>query len=85
VLSVLASIVPAASSRPVSKNGIVSFLQAYTKGSVVFITTGFGWTTEGVGVRVPIVENFHISISPRPALGPIQPPIQWVKGALSQG
>jgi hypothetical protein len=29
------------------------------------------------------VKNFHFSISSRPALGPIQPLIQWLLGALS--
>jgi hypothetical protein len=31
------------------------------------------------------VKNFPISTSPRPILGPTQPPILWVPGALSPG
>jgi hypothetical protein len=31
------------------------------------------------------VTNFHFSISSRPALGPIQPPIYWEPVALSSG
>jgi hypothetical protein len=31
------------------------------------------------------VKNFLFSTSSRPALGPIQPPIQWAPGALSPG
>jgi hypothetical protein len=31
------------------------------------------------------VKNFHLFMSSRPALGPTQPPIQWVQGALSLG
>jgi hypothetical protein len=31
------------------------------------------------------VKNFPFSTSSRPALGPIQPPIKWVLGALSPG
>jgi hypothetical protein len=30
-------------------------------------------------------KSFHFSISSIPALGPTQPPIQWVPGALSLG
>jgi hypothetical protein len=30
-------------------------------------------------------KNFHFSISSRPALGPTQSSIQWVRGALSPG
>jgi hypothetical protein len=30
-------------------------------------------------------KNFLFSMSSRPVLGPIQPPIQWVNGALSSG
>jgi hypothetical protein len=40
-----------------------------------------GWTT---GVRFPEGhEIFLYSTEPRPALGPTQPPIQWMQGALS--
>jgi hypothetical protein len=31
------------------------------------------------------VKNCHFSVSSRPALGPTQPPIQWVPGAFSPG
>jgi hypothetical protein len=30
-------------------------------------------------------KNFHFSMSSRPALGPTQPPIQWVPRVLSPG
>jgi hypothetical protein len=53
--------------------------------SAVGITTDYGLDGEGVGVRVPVVKNFFFSTSSRPALGPVQPPIQWVLGALSPG
>jgi hypothetical protein len=31
------------------------------------------------------VNKFHFSISPRPAVGSTQPPVQWVLGGLSPG
>jgi hypothetical protein len=54
--------------------------------SVVGIATGYGLDDRGVGVRVPEwVKNFLFSTSSRPALGSIQPHIQWVLVALSLG
>jgi hypothetical protein len=52
--------------------------------SVVGIATGYGLDDQGVGVRVPIWSRIF-SKSSRPALGPTQPPIQWIPGALSPG
>jgi hypothetical protein len=38
----------------------------------------------GVGVRIPVEPRFvYYFKSSRPALGPIQPPIQWILGSLS--
>jgi hypothetical protein len=51
---------------------------------VVSIATGYGLDDRGVGVRVPIRSRIF-STSSRPALGPIQPPIQGVSEALSVG
>ena len=49
-------------------------------GSVVGIPTGYG--LDGPGIESRWGRNFsHLS---RPALGPIQPPVQWVPD-LSQG
>jgi hypothetical protein len=54
--------------------------------SAVGIATGYGLDDQGVRVRVPRGgKNFHFSLSSRPALGPTQPPIQWVPGPLSPG
>jgi hypothetical protein len=39
-----------------------------------------GWMTEGSEFESGRVKNFLLSISSRPALGPVQPPIQWVPG-----
>jgi hypothetical protein len=31
------------------------------------------------------IKNFLFSMSSRPALGPTQPPVQWIPGAVSSG
>jgi hypothetical protein len=57
--------------------------------SVIFSTksresaVGRAMDDRGVGVRVPVKSRiFSFSTSLRPALGPTQPPIQWVPGSL---
>jgi hypothetical protein len=57
-----------------------------SQGSRVGIVTGYGLDDQGVGVQVLTeAKNFHLPMYSRPALGPTQPPIQWVSGALSPG
>jgi hypothetical protein len=41
--------------------------------------------TRGRGSSPGGGKNFHFSMSSRPALGPTQPPIQWVLGAFLPG
>jgi hypothetical protein len=52
----------------------------------VRIVTGYRLDDSGGRSSSPSrVNNFHFSISSRLALGPTQPPIQWVQGDLSPG
>jgi hypothetical protein len=55
-----------------------------SRDSVVGIATGYGLDSWGVRVRVPIGSRIF-STSSRPALGPTQPPIQWVPRAIFRG
>jgi hypothetical protein len=50
--------------------------------SAVRITAGYG--LDGPG-SIRSIARFFLSTASRPALGPTQPPIQWVLGALSPG
>jgi hypothetical protein len=52
--------------------------------SAVGIATGYELDDRGVGVRVPVGSRIF-STSSRPALGPTQPPIQWILWALFPG
>jgi hypothetical protein len=57
-----------------------------SRNSVVGIATGYGLDYRGVGVPSPgRVKNFLFSMASRPALGPTQPPIQWVRGVKRPG
>jgi hypothetical protein len=57
-----------------------------SRDSSVGIATGYGLDDQGGESPSPgRVNNFHFSISSRPALGSTQPPIKWVPGALSRG
>jgi hypothetical protein len=50
------------------------------------IALGYGLDDRGSRVRFPVgVEIFLFTTPSRTALGPTQPPIQWVSGALSLG
>jgi hypothetical protein len=52
----------------------------------VGIALGYGLDVRGSKVRVPAgLGIFLFTTASRPVLGPTQPPIQWVPGALSLG
>jgi hypothetical protein len=53
--------------------------------SVVGIATGYGLDDRGWSSSPSRGKNFLFSTASRPDLGPTQPPIQWVLGALSLG
>jgi hypothetical protein len=57
-----------------------------SRDSSVGIALGYGLDDWGSRVRFPAeAEIFLFTIASRTALGPIQPPIQWVPGDLSLG
>jgi hypothetical protein len=56
----------------------------WSRDSVVGVATGYGLDDRGVGVWVPVGSTIF-STSSRLALGPTQPPLQWVPGAFSPG
>jgi hypothetical protein len=54
--------------------------------SAIGIATGYGLDDRrGRSSSTDRVKNFLFSTSSRPVLGPTQPPIQWVMGAVSPG
>jgi hypothetical protein len=57
-----------------------------SRDSAVNIETGYGLDSQGVGVRFWVgARLLPLSKSSRLVLWPIQPPIQWLLGALSMG
>jgi hypothetical protein len=49
------------------------------------MVTGYGPDGRRIGVRVPAGDIFLFPTPSRPILGLIQPPIEWIPGALSPG
>jgi hypothetical protein len=46
----------------------------------------YGLDDRAIGVRSPAeAKDFPLASVSRPALGPTQPPVQWVPGVLSPG
>jgi hypothetical protein len=63
-----------------------NYLFSPCRDSSVGIALGYGLDNRGSRVRFPArAEIFFFTTVSRTALGPTQPPIQWVQGALSLG
>jgi hypothetical protein len=60
---------------------LISYLN---RDSSVILALGYGLDDRGFGSRQGL-GTFLFTTASRPALGPIQPPVQWVPGALSLG
>jgi hypothetical protein len=57
-----------------------------SRGSSVSIVSDYGLDDRAIEVRSPAgAEDFPLTSVSRPALGPTQPPVQWVPGVLSPG
>jgi hypothetical protein len=70
------------------KEVYTNLLETGNQDSVVGIATGCKLDARGVRVLALSpsgAKNFLFSMWSRPALGPTQPPIQWVPGVLSPG
>jgi hypothetical protein len=64
-------------------NRRVAYRSRVSSGSIV---SDYGLDDRVIGVRSPAGKMiFPLSSVSRPALGPTQPPVQWVLGVLSQG
>jgi hypothetical protein len=59
-------------------------LSCRSRDSAVGVATRYRLEDWGVVVQVPVGSRIF-STSSRPAVGPTQPPIKWVPGALSSG
>jgi hypothetical protein len=57
-----------------------------SRGSSGSIVSDYGLDDRAIGVRFPAGQRiFPVASVSRPALGPTQPPVQWVSGVLSLG
>jgi hypothetical protein len=62
------------------------FIVLFLKCSSVGTALGYRLDERGSRVRFPSgAGNFHLTTASRIALGPTQPPIQWVSGVISLG
>jgi hypothetical protein len=69
----------------VIKNSFIEVIFIWgSRDSAVGITTGHRLDGQRIGMQIPVGSRIF-SMSSRLVLGPTQPPIQWVPGALSLG
>jgi hypothetical protein len=79
------SIITLESQASLNSLNLVLYSYSWIGDSAVGIATDYGLDKRGVGVRVPIGSRIF-SMSSRPALVSIQPPIQWVpRGSFPGG
>jgi hypothetical protein len=70
----------------ISFNIIIPLTARESRDSSVSIALGYGLEDRGSRVRFPVgAGNFSFTTASRTALGPSQPPIQWVPWSLSLG
>jgi hypothetical protein len=66
------------------KFGYIDIISCTSRGSSAIIVSDYGLDNRAIGVRSP-VDGFSLASVFRLAVGPTQPPVQWVPEVLSMG